>query len=61
MDGGIEAWFDLTPEPAGWLKVLGYDDGARAVCDEIGGCIECSFDRRVEISSLFIGAEADNL
>ena len=58
---GIEAWFDLTPEPAGWIKVLGYDDGACAVCDEIGGCIECAFDQRVEILNLFIGAQADKL
>ena len=58
---GIETWFDLTPEPAGWLKVLGYDDGACAHCDESGGCIECAFDQRIEILSLFIGTQADTL
>jgi hypothetical protein len=56
---GIEAWFDLTPEPAGWIKVLGYDDSACARCDEIGGCIECAYLERVEILTLFIGTQAD--
>jgi hypothetical protein len=56
---GIEAWFDLTPEPAGWIKVLGYGAGACALCDEIGGCIECAFDQRIEILNLFIGAQAE--
>lgn len=58
---GIESWFDLTPEPAGWIKVLGYDDGACTRCDESGGCIECAYDERVEMLNLFIGAQADNL
>jgi hypothetical protein len=58
---GIEAWFDLTPEPAGWIKVLGYDDGACDLCDENGGCIECAFDQRIEILNLFIGAQAEKL
>jgi hypothetical protein len=56
---GIESWFDLTPEPAGWIKVLGYDGGACGLCDESGGCIECAFDERVEILNLFIGTQAD--
>jgi hypothetical protein len=58
---GIEAWFDLTPEPAGWIKVLGYHDGACDLCDETGGCIECAFDQRIEILNLFIGAQAEKL
>jgi hypothetical protein len=58
---GIESWFDLTPEPAGWIKVLGYDAGACALCDELGGCIDCAFDQRVELLSLFIGAQTDHL
>jgi hypothetical protein len=58
---GIESWFDVEPDPAGWIKVLGYDDGACARCDELGGCIECAFDKRVEILNLFIGAESDKL
>jgi len=58
---GIEARFDLTPEPAGWIKVLGYDDGACDLCDETGGCVECAFDQRVEILNLFIGAQAEKL
>jgi hypothetical protein len=58
---GIETWFDLTPQPAGWIKVLGYDDGVCTHCDASGGCAECAFDQRVEILSLFIGAQADTL
>jgi hypothetical protein len=34
---------------------------ACGVCDDIGGCIECAFDQRVEILNLFIGAQADKL
>jgi hypothetical protein len=56
---GLESWFDLEPQPAGWLKVLGYPDGACTRCNDIGGCIDCAFTERVEILSLFIGTEAD--
>ena len=54
---GIEAWFDKTPEPQGWLKVLGYGAGDCLLCGADGGCNECSWERRMELLGLFIGAE----
>ena len=56
---GIESWFNVTPAPAGWIKVLGYDDGACGACDASGGCSECPYDRREEVLSLFIGNQAN--
>ena len=55
---GVESWFDLTPEPAGWVKLLGYPAGACVHCDASGGCTECAWDARVEVLTLFIGAAA---
>jgi hypothetical protein len=54
---GIESWFDVAPEPAGWIKVFGYDDGACGACDASGGCSECAYDQRQEVLTLFIGTQ----
>lgn len=54
---GLEAWFDKAPEAQGWIKVLGYAPGDCLLCEGDSGCIECSWERRVVVLSLFIGAE----
>jgi hypothetical protein len=58
---GLETWFDLSPDPRGWIKVLGFRDGGCVDCAADGGCLECAWLARNEILTLFIGAEADDL